>query len=43
MGIYLIMRIFKIFTVILSLIQNIMQLDKNKYWQKFLVFKEHII
>lgn len=31
MGIYLIMRIFKIFIVILTLIQNIMQLDKNEY------------
>lgn len=31
MSIYLIMRIFKIFIVILTLIQNIMQLDKNEY------------
>lgn len=41
--IFIVMRIFKNFTVILSLIQNIMQLDKNEYSQKFLVFKEHIM
>lgn len=41
--IFIVMRIFKMFIVILSLIQNVMQLDKNEHSQKVLVFKVHIM